>query len=77
MKSENQEEQIISFNLFNSIMKCTNLPGYYPVDEMSSILTFGFWYTLQVKKYIFIYRTRQQFLNYIGKYLSSVQHCNS
>lgn len=52
MKSENQEEQRISFNLFNSILKCTNLPGHYPVDETSSILAFGFWFTLQVMKYI-------------------------
>lgn len=48
LKSQNPEEQRISFDLFNSILKCTNLPGLYPVDESSSTLTFGFWYTLQV-----------------------------
>lgn len=48
LKSTNQEEQRISFDLFNSILKCTNLPGLYPVDETSSTLTFAFWYTLQV-----------------------------
>ncbi|XP_018575465.1 importin-13 [Anoplophora glabripennis] len=47
LKSQNPEEQRISFDLFNSILKCTNLPGLYPVDESSSTLTFGFWYTLQ------------------------------
>ncbi|KAH1009274.1 importin-13 [Dendroctonus ponderosae] len=47
LKSANQEEQQISFDLFNSILKCTNLPGLYPVDETSSTLTFAFWYTLQ------------------------------
>ncbi|RZC40401.1 importin-13, partial [Asbolus verrucosus] len=47
LKSENPEEQRISFDFFNSILKCTNLPGLYPVDESSSTLTFGFWYTLQ------------------------------
>lgn len=48
LKNQNVEEQQISFNLFNSILNCTNLPGLYPVDESSSTLTFGFWYTLQV-----------------------------
>ncbi|KAJ3642174.1 hypothetical protein Zmor_024983 [Zophobas morio] len=47
LKSADPEEQRISFDLFNSILKCTNLPGLYPVDESSSTLTFGFWYTLQ------------------------------
>jgi hypothetical protein len=47
LKSENPEEQRITFDFFNSILKCTNLPGLYPVDESSSTLTFGFWYTLQ------------------------------
>ncbi|EFA09709.1 importin-13 [Tribolium castaneum] len=47
LKSENVDEQRISFDFFNSILKCTNLPGLYPVDESSSTLTFGFWYTLQ------------------------------
>lgn len=47
LKSDNAEDQRISFDFFNSILKCTNLPGLYPVDESSSTLTFGFWYTLQ------------------------------
>ncbi|KAJ8931893.1 hypothetical protein NQ314_015162 [Rhamnusium bicolor] len=47
LKTENPEAQRISFDMFNSILKCTNLPGLYPVDEASSTLTFGFWYTLQ------------------------------
>nr|CAH7738201.1 unnamed protein product [Callosobruchus chinensis] len=47
LKSQNPEEQRIAFDLLNSILKCTNLPGLYPVDESSSTLTFGFWYTLQ------------------------------
>lgn len=49
LKSTNPEEQRISFDLFNSILKCTNLPGLYPIDESSSTMTFGFWYTLQVR----------------------------
>ncbi|KAJ8920238.1 hypothetical protein NQ315_011899 [Exocentrus adspersus] len=47
LKSQNEQERRISFDLFNSILKCTNLPGFYPIDESSSTLTFGFWYTLQ------------------------------
>ncbi|VEN35869.1 unnamed protein product [Callosobruchus maculatus] len=50
LKSQNPEEQRIAFDLLNSILKCTNLPGLYPVDESSSTLTFGFWYTLQVQQ---------------------------
>ncbi|KAL1494258.1 hypothetical protein ABEB36_009882 [Hypothenemus hampei] len=47
LKSSNVEEQSISSDLFNSILKCTNLPGFYPMDESCSTITFGFWYTLQ------------------------------
>ncbi|XP_060533437.1 importin-13 [Cylas formicarius] len=43
----NTEEQKVSFDLFHCILKCTDLPGLYPVDESASTLTFGFWYTLQ------------------------------
>ena len=28
--------------------ECTNCPGYYPVDEQCSEMTFTFWYTFQV-----------------------------
>ncbi|CAH0554758.1 unnamed protein product [Brassicogethes aeneus] len=47
LKSDNPENQKISFDFFDSILKCTNLPGYYPVDESCSTYTFAFWYTLQ------------------------------
>ncbi|CAG9822072.1 unnamed protein product [Phaedon cochleariae] len=43
----NEGEERISFTLLNSILKCSSLPGLYPIDESSSTLTFGFWYTLQ------------------------------
>ncbi|CAG9760659.1 unnamed protein product [Ceutorhynchus assimilis] len=46
-KSTNADEQRISCDLLNSLLKCTNLPGSYPTDESSSCLTFGFWFTLQ------------------------------
>lgn len=47
LKSENLDERKISFDFFTTILKCTNQPGLYPVDESSSTITFGFWYTLQ------------------------------
>ncbi|XP_066144032.1 importin-13 [Euwallacea fornicatus] len=47
LRSGNTDGQRISFDLFSSILKCTNLPGLYPTDESSSTMTFGFWYTLQ------------------------------
>lgn len=48
LKSENTEEYRITIDMFNSILRCTDLPGLYPIDESSSTMTFGFWYTLQV-----------------------------
>lgn len=47
LKSDNPDEQTVTITLFTSILKCTDLPGLYPVDESSSTMTFGFWYTLQ------------------------------
>ncbi|CAG9822067.1 unnamed protein product [Phaedon cochleariae] len=47
LNSGNEGEERISFTLLNSILKCSSLPGLYPIDESSSTLTFGFWYTLQ------------------------------
>lgn len=47
LKSENPDCKQVSFDLLNFVLKCSNLPGLYPVDESSSTLTFGFWYTLQ------------------------------
>ncbi|KAL3269998.1 hypothetical protein HHI36_009055 [Cryptolaemus montrouzieri] len=47
LQSENVEEQKISFDLFKSILECSGLPGFHPVDECASTLCIGFWYTLQ------------------------------
>lgn len=47
LRSENEEERRVSTDLLNSILSCSDLPGMYPIDESSSILSFGFWYTLQ------------------------------
>ena len=30
------------------LQECTAIPGYFPVDECCSDLSFGFWYNLQV-----------------------------
>lgn len=54
--SNNEEERKVTFNLLNCILECANLPGYYPIDETSSSITFGFWYTLQVSFIIIYYR---------------------
>ncbi|KAG5892535.1 hypothetical protein JTB14_011124 [Gonioctena quinquepunctata] len=47
LSSNDPGQRMISFDLFNSILKCSSLPGMYPIDESSSTITFGFWYTLQ------------------------------
>lgn len=47
MRSEDPEEQRLTNDLLTSILRCTDLPGTYPVDETSSTMTFGFWYSLQ------------------------------
>lgn len=52
LKTENTEEYNISTDLLRSILQCTNLPGMYPVDESSSIMSFSFWYTLQVSSFL-------------------------
>lgn len=49
LKTENTPEHKISVDLLTTILQCTNLPGIYPVDESSSIMSFGFWYTFQVQ----------------------------
>lgn len=41
------EEKKVAFDVISSVLKCTDFPGAYPFDETSSLLTFGFWYTLQ------------------------------
>ncbi|KAF2883130.1 hypothetical protein ILUMI_23047 [Ignelater luminosus] len=47
LKSTNPEDQQLSTDVLNCILSCSELGGLYPVDETSSSLTFGFWYTLQ------------------------------
>ncbi|KAF5269678.1 hypothetical protein FQA39_LY08601 [Lamprigera yunnana] len=47
LKSNDSEEKKLSRNILNCILNCSNLAGMYPVDESSSSLPFGFWYTLQ------------------------------
>ncbi|ESN92434.1 hypothetical protein HELRODRAFT_181485 [Helobdella robusta] len=37
----------ICCKLLGLIVRCVAVKGYFPVDEMSSDLTFGFWYNLQ------------------------------
>lgn len=45
--SSDETQQQNSLNLIYMVMTCTGLPGYFPVDETSSQLTFNFWYSIQ------------------------------
>lgn len=47
LRSNEETDRKIANDLFGCILGCTDLPGTYPVDETSSTVTFGFWYTLQ------------------------------
>ncbi|XP_018334256.1 importin-13 isoform X2 [Agrilus planipennis] len=47
LKITNANGRELSITLLDCILKCSDLPGMYPVDESSSTLTFGFWFTLQ------------------------------
>lgn len=47
MRNRNSEASKVAENLFTCLLRCSDLPGSYPVDETSSSITFGFWYTLQ------------------------------
>lgn len=47
LKSNDSHEQKVSRDVLSCILSCSNLAGMYPIDESSSSLPFGFWYTLQ------------------------------
>ncbi|KAF5307676.1 hypothetical protein FQR65_LT06731 [Abscondita terminalis] len=47
LKSNDSHERRVSCDILSCILSCSNLAGMYPVDESSSSLPFGFWYTLQ------------------------------
>ncbi|KAK5644398.1 hypothetical protein RI129_005698 [Pyrocoelia pectoralis] len=47
LKSNNSDERKLSTDILTCILGCSNLRGLYPIDESSSSLPFGFWYTLQ------------------------------
>lgn len=48
LRNRTSPECKVTEDLFTCLLKCSDLPGAYPVDETSSSITFGFWYTLQV-----------------------------
>lgn len=52
--TDKQSDIDLSMLIFRAILNCSGLPGTYPIDESSSTLTCGFWYTLQVFKYVYI-----------------------
>lgn len=44
---EKTEYRDIIIKLISLILQCSRTPGQYPIDEICSEQTFGFWYTLQ------------------------------
>lgn len=47
LTADTPEERQIATMFVSLILECTNCPGYYPVDEQCSEMTFTFWYTFQ------------------------------
>ncbi|XP_022917881.1 importin-13 [Onthophagus taurus] len=47
LRNRNTPECKITEDLLTCLLKCSDLPGSYPVDEISSSITFAVWYTLQ------------------------------
>lgn len=45
--ADSEERELQSFTLVQLLLECTGAPGWYPVDEQCSEMTFNFWYTLQ------------------------------
>ncbi|XP_023214869.1 importin-13-like [Centruroides sculpturatus] len=44
---EREEYRDTIIKLISLILQCSRTPGHYPIDEICSEQTFGFWYTLQ------------------------------
>lgn len=45
--ADTEERELQGFTLVQLLLECTGAPGWYPVDEQCSEMTFNFWYTLQ------------------------------
>jgi len=45
--ADTEERELQGFTLVQLLLECTAAPGWYPVDEQCSEMTFNFWYTLQ------------------------------
>ncbi|CAF3591778.1 unnamed protein product [Rotaria sordida] len=43
----NSQSQILSHNFCRLVMKCTEMKGQYPIEEICSALTFSFWNALE------------------------------
>lgn len=48
------DHEKFSILFINEMLNCTNKPGYYVIQESSSILALGFWYLLQVNQKYFL-----------------------
>lgn len=47
LSADTAERELQGFTLVQLLLECTGAPGWYPVDEQCSEITFNFWYTLQ------------------------------
>ncbi|CAH3115700.1 unnamed protein product [Pocillopora meandrina] len=47
LSADSEEKELQGFTLVQLLLECTGAPGWYPVDEQCSEITFNFWYTLQ------------------------------
>ncbi|KAL9951487.1 hypothetical protein ACROYT_G044156 [Oculina patagonica] len=47
LSADTEEKKKQGFTLVQLLLECAGAPGWYPVDEQCSEITFNFWYTLQ------------------------------
>ncbi|EDO48216.1 predicted protein [Nematostella vectensis] len=47
LEPDTEERQQLAMQVVQITLECTNAPGWYPVDDQCSEMTFSFWYTLQ------------------------------
>ncbi|KAK3611733.1 hypothetical protein CHS0354_037313 [Potamilus streckersoni] len=45
--SPEEEKKLQTLSFIELILSCTSVPGYFPMDEVCSNMTFTFWYILQ------------------------------
>ncbi|KAL3867799.1 hypothetical protein ACJMK2_040646 [Sinanodonta woodiana] len=45
--SQEEEKKMQTLRFIDLVLACTSVPGYFPMDELCSNMTFTFWYILQ------------------------------